>query len=161
MHALDSVAGNPTTKEYRVPESPRERALPANSTSTAKSIHMPTASPSFPAPALWRASEGFFQGWYRSQSIPSSPPNHGSAAKPEKRTLADYGVTSGAPVRRPTVRPVAGDGRSEQAKRRKPCHQREMPLRAVNPIPRSQCNGSFGADCGRPRRGPQRTLSTP
>ena len=51
------------------------------------------------------------------------------------------------------MRPVAGDGRPEQAKRRKPCPQREAPLRAVNPIPRSQCNVSFGADCGRPRRG--------
>jgi hypothetical protein len=92
---------------------------------------------------------GIFPGggtgdWDRSQLIPSSPPNHGSAAKPERRTLADYGVTSGGRVRRPTVRPVAGDGRPEQAKRRKPCPQREVPLRAVNPIPRSQLMVALG-----------------
>jgi hypothetical protein len=41
------------------------------------------------------------------------------------------------------------------------CPQREAPLRAVNPIPRSQCNGSYGADCGRPRRGPTRNAIRP
>src|ERR1700751_5944838 len=106
MHVLDSVAVNLTTKEYRLPESRRERALPAKSASTAK-FHKPMARPSLPetAPPCGGLRGDFSGGgtgaWDRSQSIPSSPSNHGSAAKPERRTLADYGVTSGGRVRRP------------------------------------------------------------
>jgi len=88
MHALDSVAVNLTTKEYRVPESRCERALPAKSASTAKFIHTPIASPSLPAtaPHCGGLPGGFFQGVGTGAWDRSLEPNRANQYRAAHRT---------------------------------------------------------------------------
>ena len=97
-------------------------------------------------PALWRASRRFFQGV---EPEPRTGANQYRAAhrttgrllnlKDELSLIMEL-LLAGA-VRRPTVRPVAGDGRPEQAKRRKPCRDRSRRPYAV-------CTYCYGTHVG-------------